>query len=177
MVICIKIVSKRIVFGIFLFFIFLLLSIKPFLIFQREGKEIFIDVPDGLSYNVSTKKIPRVFFTNTDKRKYSSSCREVVNKEDQICTDFYSGDDFVGYNVKFISFSDKNDDINNGIIISGKFINVKTGDVLYVKTSLLDIEKTKIGFHKIRYIYILIIFVIFFCALILFFKNLRIENE
>lgn len=54
------------------------------------------------------------------------------------------GYDFTGYGVSIVSFTDrKNNNINDVIILRGKFVNQTTQEIIYVSTPKSDIDRVK----------------------------------
>ncbi|MDH9219913.1 hypothetical protein PYL83_11810 [Moraxella lacunata] len=161
-----------------LFFILLpipiILSIKPITNVVQGAKHIPITLPDGLSYNVNNKKVARVYVRDNHGRAYSAKCGEFVGTENALCSDKKNfGYDFTGYGVSIVSFTDrKNNNINDVIILRGKFVNQTTQEIIYVSTPKSDIDGVQSYFEKTGYAkwFLILIIVIIYIELI-FGKN------
>lgn len=163
---------------ILFFFVFLpipiILSIRPIIAIIEEDKYISIDLPDGLSYNVNNKKGTSVYVRDNHRRAYSAKCGEFVGTENALCSDKKNfGYDFTGYGVSIVSFTDrKNNNINDVIILSGKFVNQTTQEIIYVSTPKSDIDRVQSYFEKTGYTKWFLIFIIFIIYIELIFgKN------
>lgn len=163
---------------ILFFFVFLpipiILSIKPITNVVRGAKHIPINLPDGLSYNVNNKKGTSVYVRDNHRRAYSARCGEFVGTENALCSDKKNfGYDFTGHGVSIVSFTDrKNNNINDVIILRGKFVNQTTQEIIYVSTPKSDIDRVKKHFErKSGYVDLFLIFIIFFIYIDLIFSK------
>ncbi|STZ07744.1 Uncharacterised protein [Moraxella caprae] len=163
---------------ILFFFVFLpipiILSIKPITNVVQGAKHIPINLPDGLSYNVNNKKVARVYVRDNHGRAYSAKCGEFVGTENALCSDKKNfGYDFTGHGVSIVSFTDrKNNNINDVIILRGKFVNQTTQEIIYVSTPKSDIDRVKKHFErKSGYVDLFLIFIIFFIYIDLIFSK------
>lgn len=161
---------------ILFFFVFLpipiILSIKPITNVVQGAKHIPITLPDGLSYNVSTEKFKRVFVRKNKDEAYNLKCMGTIVKENNLCLDKYSGDDFTGYNVSIVSFTDDDEHSNDAIIVSGKFVSQVTQEIIYVSTSEDEIKKVKKYLERTsRYVDLFWVFIIFFIYIDLIFSK------
>lgn len=162
---------------ILFFFVFLpipiILCIQPIIAIMEEDKYISIDLPDGLSYNVSNKKGTSVYVRDNHRRAYSARCGVFVGTENALCSDKKNfGYDFTGYGVSIVSFTDrKNNNINDVIILRGKFVNQTTQEIIYVSTPKSDIDGVQSYFEKTGYTKWFLIFIIFIIYIELIFSK------
>lgn len=163
---------------ILFFFVFLpipiILSIQPIIAIIEEDRYISIDLPDGLSYNVNNQKVARVYVRDNHRRAYSAKCGKFVGTENTLCSDKKNfGYDFTGYGVSIVSFTDrKNNNINDVIILRGKFVNQTTQEIIYVSTPKSDIDRVKKHFErKSGYVDLFWVFIIFFIYIDLIFSK------
>lgn len=138
-----------------------ILCIKPILEITKENKYIPINLPNGLSYNVSTEKIKRVYVKDDKGKSYNARFGIVVGTENKLCFDKYSEQNFTGYDVHIVSFTDRKNKINDVIISSGKFINQANKQIFYIYTLQSDKDRVQNYFEKNGYVEWLMIFIIF----------------
>lgn len=156
-------------------------SISCLIIFVMQGSFIVsgielneIKIKDNQTYNVNTKKISRISFTNEEKT-YMSICRFSENniQNGNICTNKFSGENFKGKDVIFLNFYKFNSPPIEGIILSGTFTQSNTSKKYIYQLDKLTIDKT-VNYIKLKLLIVRLTFIVF--LVITFFNIYRLSK-